>query len=264
VFASIIASWTAAAFLAREIHDSAAGGVQFPFDDPRRAEAVIVSGQLKQTENIGSYAPFDQKFFSSAKGYNGVAAGDALIAVICCQFEAPDELAVTSVIDSSRNKWTQVPGIAIGAGTGSFLDVWVAYDVAAVAASDGLKVAVKTNQPAGSPTSRQFNVALLEVQGLSGSAPSVNTFTGTLTYPFSVFVNAGGQSLGICAFTNSGDVVVTTASPWSMLRLAGDGSLNGENIAYTVGTGMFEATFNTEFGGDVDTALAILAFSLRG
>jgi hypothetical protein len=222
-----------------------------------------VSGQLKQIENIGSYAPFDQKFFNSAKGYNGVAAGDALIAVICCQFEAPDELAVTSVVDSSRNKWTQVPGLAIGAGTGSFLDVWVAYDVAAVAPSDGLNVAVTTNEPAGSLISRQFNVALLDVQGLSGGAPSVNTFTGLLTYPFTVFVNAGSQSLGICAFTNSGDVVVTTQSPWSMLRLTGDGSLNGENIAYTVGTGLLEPTFNTEFGGDVDIALAIIAFPLR-
>ena len=222
-----------------------------------------MSGPVKQIENLGSNTPFHQNFFNSANGYNAIAAGDALIAVICCQFEAPEGLAVTSVTDSSKNQWTQVPGIAIGADTGCFLDVWVALDVSAVAPSEGLDVAVTTNEPAGSATSRQFNVALLDVQGLSGGTPSINTFTGLLTYPFTVFVNATSPSLAICAFANSGDVVVTTESPWSMVGLSGDGSLNGENIAYTVGTGTLQPTFNTEFGGDVDIALAIIAFPLR-
>ena len=45
--------------------------------------------------------------------------------------------------------------------------------------------------------------------------------------------------------------------------LAGEEPLNGENIAYTVGTGTSQSTFNTEFGGEVDIALAIIAFPLR-
>ena len=219
-------------------------------------------GLIKQTQNIAIH-PFNQKFFNSGNGYNGIAVGDSLIAVICCQFEAPHGLAVSSVIDSSRNRWTQVPGIALHAGAGSFLDVWVAYDVAAVAPSDGLQVTVTTNKPAGLPISDQFNVALLDVQGLSGGTPSVNTFTGFLTYPFTVFVDASSQSLGICVFANGGDAVVTTESPWTMLGLVGKGPLNGENIAYTIGTGRLQPTFNTEFGGEVDIALAIVAFPLR-
>lgn len=222
-----------------------------------------MSGQLKQMQNIGIY-PFNQVFFSSANGYSGIAAGDALIGVICCQFEAPDGLIVTSVIDSSGNRWKQVPGIALRAGSRSFLDIWVAYDVATVAPSDGLQVTVTTNKTAGSfPISDQFNVALLDVEGLSDRTPSVNTFTGFLTYPFTVFVDASSQSLGICAFTNGGDAVVTTQGPWTMLGLAEEGPLNGENIAYTVGTGTLQPTFNTEFGGEVDIALAIIAFPLK-
>jgi hypothetical protein len=219
-------------------------------------------GRLKQAQNMGVY-PFKRNFFNSANGYNGIAAGDAIIAVICCQFEAPDGLVVTSVIDSSGNRWAQVPGIALRGGSGSFLDIWVAHDVAAVAPSDGLQVTVTTNNPAGSSISDQFNVALLDVEGLSGRTPSVNVFTGFLTYPFTVFVDARNQSLGICAFTNAGDAVVTTQSPWNMLALAGEEPLNGENIAYTVGTGTLQPTFNTELGGEVDIALAIIAFPLK-
>jgi hypothetical protein len=219
-------------------------------------------GRLKQTQNIGVY-PFNQKFFKSANGYNGIACGDAVIAVICCQFEAPEGFVITSVIDSSGNTWAQVPGIALRGGTGSFLDIWVAYDVATVAPGDGLQVTVTTNQPASSSISDQFNVALLEVEGLSGGTPSLNVFTGFLTYPFTVFVDASSQSLAICAFTNGGDAVVTTQAPWNMLVLAEEGPLNGENIAYTVGTGTLQPTFNTELGGEVDTALAIIAFPLK-
>lgn len=40
------------------------------------------------------------------------------------------------------------------------------------------------------------------------------------------------------------------------------GSPKTENIAYTVGTGTLQPTFNTEFGGEVDIALAIIAFPL--
>jgi hypothetical protein len=219
-------------------------------------------GRLKQTQNIGVY-PFNQKFFNSANGYNGIASGDAVIAVLCCQFEAPEGFVVTSVIDSSGNRWAQVPGIALRGGTGSFLDIWVAYDVATVAPSDGLQLTVTTNQPAGSSISDQFNVALLDVEGLSGRTPSLNVFTGFLRYPFTVFVDASSQSLAICAFTNGGDAIVTTQAPWNMLVLAEEGPLNGENIAYTVGTGTLQPTFNTELGGEVDTALAIIAFPLK-
>ena len=48
-----------------------------------------------------------------------------------------------------------------------------------------------------------------------------------------------------------------------MLELAEEGPLNGKNIAYTVGTGTLQPTFNTEFGGEVDIALAIIAFPLK-
>jgi hypothetical protein len=193
-------------------------------------------GRLKQTQNIAVY-PFNRNFFNSANGYNGIAAGDAIIAVICCQFEAPDALVVTSVTDSSGNRWAQVPGLALRGGNESFLDIWVAYDVATVAPSDGLQVTVTTNNPAGSSISDQFNVALLDVEGLSGRTPWVNakTVNGYVRKP----VNT------------------------DMVALAGEGPLDGENIAYMVGTGTLQPTFNTELGGEVDIALAIIAFPLK-
>jgi hypothetical protein len=58
-------------------------------------------GRLKQTQNIGVY-PFNQKFFKSANGYNGIACGDAVIAVICCQFEAPESLQAMGSRSLSR------------------------------------------------------------------------------------------------------------------------------------------------------------------
>jgi len=152
-----------------------------------------------------------------------VAAGDTLIAVMTVNDignAVVTSMNVTSVTDNYSNTWQQVAG-ARKAVNGQFIDVWVAYNVAAVNEGTIGDLNVSFNTDTSGITSGRTSVAIYDVAAgvlVNGATPTVETASGTISGTLSApSIDCGSGAFAICAFvdpSNSGAFLQVSPSPW--------------------------------------------------
>jgi hypothetical protein len=183
--------------------DSDIGSAAYTFD--------LAPAYLRQSDAWGqageATTSLESSYFEVGRyPFLPIQAGDALVLVVsvCGEGSAANinGMNVLSVTDNYGNTWTQVPG-ARKSQSGffsQFIDVWVAYDVAAVP-EDGLQITATTDTAVGDSSSA-VGVTTWDCVGLTGGTPTVatgsyNDSTGGFTAPS---INAGASSLVISAY----------------------------------------------------------------